>query len=66
MRSACRRSPSAAGVQSVFTVEANRAIGIASRPMAETPRFRHSTRVVPVPQKGSSATVPGPAPNSSR
>ena len=62
--SAWRRSAVPSTLQSTLTALAKCAIGWDSTPMLASPSFLHSTKVVPVPQKGSS-TVP-PAANPKR
>src|SRR6266851_2704804 len=49
--------------QLVFTRAEKQLEGFASIPIESIPIFMHSTRVVPAPQKGSSASWPGRAPN---
>jgi hypothetical protein len=61
-----RQSLSGSTSQLVFMVAARCAIGFASNPMTLSPSFLPSTKVVPVPQNGSSRVCPGLRPNSAR
>ncbi len=51
---ACESSASGSGVQLTLVLAAKQARGLASSPTLAIPCFLHSTRVVPVPQNGSS------------
>ncbi len=52
--------------QSTLTEVAKWAMGFRSSPTLATPRFLHSTRVVPVPQNGSRTVSSAPTPRRSR
>ena len=60
---ACLIRPSGSVLQLTLVLLAKAATGLGSTPMLPTPSLLHSTRVVPVPQKGSRTVCEGPIPN---